>query len=164
MKDIIDNYRCSCGKLLLRGFIVSGEVEIKCRTCKKITTVTGLQSLSDHSRHILIVDANGQVVQASSSNKAFGHTLAQMVNRNIQSFILILDPDFYSILWQTLNAGSKKVVTFQTLYKHKDKSFLPVGVSAQTFSIGDKMYLVLIIEKKTAARSQFSIGGTIQKV
>jgi len=34
------DYRCgSCKKLLFRGWLAEGEVEIKCRACRALTTV-----------------------------------------------------------------------------------------------------------------------------
>lgn len=35
------DYRCrSCGKLLCKGFLVEGEMEVKCRGCHALTHIT----------------------------------------------------------------------------------------------------------------------------
>lgn len=42
MSEPARDYRCeSCHKLLFRGVIVEGSVEIKCRSCHAINTITG---------------------------------------------------------------------------------------------------------------------------
>ncbi len=40
MAHAYNEYRCStCHKLLCKGFLVEGEVEIKCKSCHGMTTV-----------------------------------------------------------------------------------------------------------------------------
>jgi len=34
-------YRCECGKLLFKGLLIESEVQIKCRGCGKIISITG---------------------------------------------------------------------------------------------------------------------------
>ncbi|MFA5750825.1 MAG: hypothetical protein WCX79_03530 [Candidatus Paceibacterota bacterium] len=37
----IKEYRCSCGKLLFKGYLFIGTVEIKCRHCREIAYFLG---------------------------------------------------------------------------------------------------------------------------
>jgi len=55
MKESHD-YHCSCGKLLCKGAIFDGEIQIKCKRCGKIQTIEDLTVLKEdfHSaEHIL---------------------------------------------------------------------------------------------------------------
>lgn len=35
------DYRCVCGKLLCKGFLKIGFIEIKCKACKNVATING---------------------------------------------------------------------------------------------------------------------------
>ena len=53
MTGCLKDYRCThCKKLLFRGLLVEGEVEIKCRHCGTLTTA----SASLHRRLLCMVD------------------------------------------------------------------------------------------------------------
>ena len=39
--DLYTDHRCSCGKLLCRGFIRDGEIEIKCKRCGRLNLIKG---------------------------------------------------------------------------------------------------------------------------
>lgn len=40
MKLQADEYRCrQCQRLLFKGILVEGEIEVKCKSCKEVTTV-----------------------------------------------------------------------------------------------------------------------------
>lgn len=42
MKEgFLDDYRCDCGKLLFKGSDLCGKIEIKCKRCEKIKTISG---------------------------------------------------------------------------------------------------------------------------
>jgi|WetSurMetagenome_2_1015567.scaffolds.fasta_scaffold697702_1 phage FluMu protein Com len=40
-EDFLNEFRCDCGKLLFKGSGLSGKIEIKCKRCGKIKTITG---------------------------------------------------------------------------------------------------------------------------
>jgi phage FluMu protein Com len=41
LKETLKEYRCGCGKLLFKGSLFSGTVEIKCRHCRDIASFLG---------------------------------------------------------------------------------------------------------------------------
>lgn len=52
-KDWYQEYRCECGKLLFKGVLVDSEVEVKCKGCKKLVTLKGMEGnpLICHKEH-----------------------------------------------------------------------------------------------------------------
>jgi len=53
MPGCLKDYRCTrCRKLLFRGLLVEGEVEIKCKHCHALSAV----SASLHDRLVCLVD------------------------------------------------------------------------------------------------------------
>lgn len=39
----IQEFRCTCGKLLFKGLLLKGVVSIKCRACKSIAIFDGIE-------------------------------------------------------------------------------------------------------------------------
>lgn len=60
--NLLIEYRCACGKLLFRGFILVSVIEIKCKRCGAV------QTFRDDMRNIrsfmLVVDGESRVVDA----------------------------------------------------------------------------------------------------
>jgi len=53
--DILREYRCSnCNKLLFKGSIHKGKIEIKCRGCKNIDTITIDQPINEEEKEDVI--------------------------------------------------------------------------------------------------------------
>jgi phage FluMu protein Com len=163
MKEVLHDYRCECGKLLLRGLILTGGVEVKCRVCKKMQTIDGLTGkLSTDTRYILFLNERGEVVSASDSAPTHvGFALEKIVGMHVTDLIVMLAPAFYSTLWEAFGEQGKTVVLFQTLQKHEDRSVAPVTIEAQPFIAADDRYVVFMVERKNAER-QFGTGGTLQ--
>ncbi len=39
----LQEFRCECGKLLFKGDLVTGKIEVKCRKCHKLMLVKGAE-------------------------------------------------------------------------------------------------------------------------
>jgi phage FluMu protein Com len=52
---ILKEYRCDCGKLLLKGHMLHGGVEIKCRGCGKIIKIESLKGYLDMTRPATVI-------------------------------------------------------------------------------------------------------------
>jgi len=53
-KLILIEYRCDCGKLLLKGIFLTGIIELKCKYCHKVSEVYGILSLLDNKKMFMI--------------------------------------------------------------------------------------------------------------
>jgi phage FluMu protein Com len=111
MKEILEDYRCTCGKLLFRGLILTGGVEVKCKYCKNIQTIDGLTGkLSTDARYLLFLDEKGHIVQASSTAKKHaGFEPIELVGMYVADLLLLLEPSFYNALWEATGNGETRV-------------------------------------------------------
>ena len=162
MKEILDDYRCVCGKLLFRGLILTGGIEAKCRFCKKVQTIEGLTGqLSTDTRYVLFLNKKGEVVRTSSTTpNHVGFSLKELRGMHVADFVVMLAPTFYATLWDALGERGKTVMLFQTLQKNKDKSMSPVRIEAQAFVTAEDRYVVFTVEKKRTEK-ELGIGGTL---
>ena len=49
----LNEQRCKCGKLLLKGFFCNGilELEIKCKGCKKLNKINNIKLLNNNNTY-----------------------------------------------------------------------------------------------------------------
>jgi len=118
--DTLHSYRCSCGKLLFKGFLLDSTVQIKCRNCGELTSFQGLRrDVSSDAKFGIMFDRFGNVVSASSNiQKLFGYKLSELLSKNYG---------------ELLKAGSSKVsrVAFSRLWSlpHKERYFYRSSVT-----------------------------------
>lgn len=60
--NLLIEYRCACGKLLFKGFMLVSVVEVKCKRCGK--TKTFKDNMQGVRSFMLIVDGGGRIVDA----------------------------------------------------------------------------------------------------
>lgn len=160
--DTLHSYRCFCGKLLFKGFLLDSTVQIKCRNCGELTSFQGLRNeISPESKFGMMFDRFGNVVSASSNiQKLFGYKLSELLSKNYG---------------ELLKAGSSKVsrVAFGRLWSlpHKEQYFYRSSV---TFKDRSGVDLPGIIQSKFVSKddgtllfSTFSVaseGNDVDKV
>jgi phage FluMu protein Com len=147
MKEILNSYRCTCGKMLLKGFIFVGEIEIKCRFCKEMNIISGVNgNLSNNHRYLLITDKNGLVTHSTASTKVhLGITSKDIVGMDAHT-LLGFDPVFYTTLWKKLGDKPNSSMIFQTTQQGNNKpAVVQVGVRIFTSLVG-KEHLMFDVE------------------
>lgn len=85
----LNEHRCTCGKLLLKGYFFDGVLEIKCDWCGAINRIGSIKVADDPRHYLLIVNKDGCIVNASSS--AF-HILGYTRDELIGKPITLVDP------------------------------------------------------------------------
>ena len=77
---LLNDYRCHCGKLLLKGIFFDGTLEIKCKRCGEFTKI-GNSKLTEESIHYLfILNNKGVIINASSSAcSALGYSYNELL-------------------------------------------------------------------------------------
>ncbi|HVU06388.1 MAG TPA: PAS domain-containing protein [Thermodesulfobacteriota bacterium] len=121
MKDILDAYRCECGKLLARGFIMTGEIELKCRFCKRLTTIKGIgDQISAPDRYAMSLEEDGMVTAASESARTIlGYARDELRRKNV-SDVTDITPAIYQNLWKKLESKPGRAVIFSLVEIKKE--------------------------------------------
>jgi|GEM_PF-1933810 len=94
-------YRCRCGKLLFRGAIFIGTVEIKCKRCNTIRFIRELnhQLLGDALEGALLIGKDGYIVNASAGvTKLLGFTQGELLTMAAHH----VNPALTELLWKRM--------------------------------------------------------------
>ncbi len=163
MKDIHEDFRCPCGKLLLRGLILSGTIEIKCRFCKKIQTLDGHSDGKQSSeKYLFTANRDGKISKMSkNAPKILGHSNEHLLGSYVEDIVVMLSPNFYSQLWSSVVELSEGKVVFESLQRSADSSLSPVSIETQKVRLQNEPHIIFQVERKKTLKSLFSAGGTI---
>ncbi len=152
MRGVYTTTKCTCGKTLFRGFLFVGEIEIKCRYCKRIEHIVGISgSLSDEHRHIFVTDITGKIL--SASNAALDSTqfsLTELLSKNISEILYPLDKLHLEKFHNDLKGKSLKSFIFKVheVLKNGDKIPVQTGVRLFKSITGADMFMFDVNTKK----------------
>jgi hypothetical protein len=85
----LQEYRCSCGKLLFKGFLLLSLVEIKCKRCAKTTVFGALYQGADSPAFALRMSTDGLITDYYAyganitSSNPFGYAPVDLVGKDI---------------------------------------------------------------------------------
>jgi PAS domain S-box-containing protein len=152
--------------MLFRGLILTGGVEIKCRFCKQLHTVNGLNGpFSNPHKYILILDTDGKIVKTTDSASAIlGYSPEEFLEMRAHDLIVLLHPRFYASLQKLFDDRGPTVILFQSLHRYKDKSMSPVHIEAQAFSSRSGRHLLFSVEPSKAHKSSIPVEETSAEI
>ncbi len=152
MRGIYTTTKCTCGKTLFKGFLFVGEIEIKCRYCKRIEHIVGISgSLSDDYRHIFVTDITGKILSASSvALNTTQFSLAELLSKNISEILHPLSKSHLEKFHSDLRGKSLKSFVFKVyeVLKSGDKISVQAGVRLFKSITGADMFMFDINTKK----------------
>lgn len=80
---LIEDYRCSCGRLLFKGMLLGGTIEIKCPRCSRLNRLGTIHLLDDRSRYLLIINDHGKITNISNSaSKILGYDPDELIGQD----------------------------------------------------------------------------------
>ena len=86
--ESLQEYRCSCGKLLFKGLLVIGAIEIKCKRC-------GVLVVAEHfvinSFAVLESDSAGTITMASGDSEVLGQGGAYLLGKRLHDVYPLLN-------------------------------------------------------------------------
>jgi len=144
----LNEQRCECGKLLLKGIFFDGTLEIKCKKCGTINKIGNIKLIDDSNHYLLIINEKGNIVNVSSSAcKILGYSNAELIGMHFTKInptmpkeindkffgsesILNEDNHFQiETIHQTKDGKKISVIVFIKLYQQvKKERFLFVSV------------------------------------
>lgn len=153
MKEILTDYRCGCKKLLFKGFIFVGEIEIRCRYCKRTSTVSGLNgNLSNPDRYALVTDKQGRIIKTTSSiHTILGYEAADMKDFHIFDVITSLTPKMCEEIGRILDSEIGKVIIFKGFERTKlmNKKEVQIAVRMYNSPLDGQPLFIFDINRKT---------------
>lgn len=79
----LNEQRCACGKLLLKGIFFDGTLEIKCKHCGTINKIGSIKLADDSNHYLLIINEKGSIINASSSScKILGYSHEELIGKH----------------------------------------------------------------------------------
>ena len=80
----LNEYRCRCGKLLLKGLFFNGTLEIKCKRCGEINRIGSTKHLEDDTHYLVIINQqNGLIVNINDIGcRVLGYSKEELVGKH----------------------------------------------------------------------------------
>ncbi len=135
MKNIHNDYRCSCKKLLLKGFIFVGEIEIKCRFCKKTSVIKGVHAKLDcPNYYIFVTDSDGKILKSTNSAlETTGYSAEEIKTKYVHDIITDIKDHMYEKIKNHLENTITRSLVFKGLQKLKNGTVSEVQVGVRSF-------------------------------
>lgn len=138
-KDTLYSYRCDCGRMLFKGFLLDSTVQIKCKRCGKLMAFQGLkeQVLPD-VKFGMMFNRHGYLVSASSNiQKLFGHALSDLLAKHYGDLLQAADREVskrgFEYLW-SLPGKEQYFYCSKATFRNKNGVDLP-GVIQSKFVV-----------------------------
>lgn len=154
----LSEYRCVCGKLLLKGIVFDGNLEIKCRRCGEITKIGEAKLIEDSSHYILIIDDKGLITNISDSAcQILGYGREELLGKSITQINATLPKEIGIKFFgpeTLLNADNNLRIDSVHVTKHNEK--LPVTILLKLYlpTSKDKYILEYVTLKNNTLESE----------
>ncbi len=97
MIPALQEYRCQCGKLLFKGFMLVSLVEIKCLRCGAIQVINEMSgSFLGKDKYAFLYNDDGIILNASlSASRILGYPIDELRKMNIYQIYRCITPRLY---------------------------------------------------------------------
>lgn len=138
----LKEYRCDCGKLLFKGMLAIGFVEVKCRRCGRLKLMTGLvNDVFDSESCTIMLNRSGDILSSSrSANDVLGVNYIDIIGGRLEALPIAIPESVYR---KFIDLGNDIYIKLKT-FSGPD----PVLAMLKTFNIHDRRYAILSITKK----------------
>jgi PAS domain S-box-containing protein len=151
----LSEYRCGCGKLLLKGIFFDGVLEIKCKKCGKINKIGKLKHKKDSSHYLIVLNEEGVIINSNDIvSLVLGYKKEELVGKKLT----LINPTFPEEILDNF-FGKDSVLTeenyFQidTVHKTKEGENIPVTSNLKLFEPSEKeKYILIKVNKKNSEK------------
>ena len=127
-KLLSQEHRCICGKLLLKGVVFDGIIEIKCRRCGRINRIGDIKLVNDDTHYLLIINDKGIITNANNSScNILGYSYEELIGKSITEINPVLTEEIGKRFY-----GPKSVLSeenyfkLDTVHRSKDGKNIPI--------------------------------------
>ncbi len=144
MSSLLSEFRCVCGQLLFRGFLNDSFLEIKCKRCKKVVSVSNLSPDNKTERYFLLYDSDGVVVDACSTEPTIlGYTRKDLLGGKMGHIDLHVGEGSYDHFWDKAQMIRFDPHVTETFHKHKNGEFVCVQEHIRFQTVAEKSYALV---------------------
>jgi PAS domain S-box-containing protein len=151
----LSEYRCGCGKLLLKGIFFDGALEIRCKRCGEVNKIGNIKIADDPAHYLLVVNSAGKIVKTSdSASSILGFSHEEFTNKHFAEIDFTMLPEMGNKLF-----GPESILAFDNYFHlssvhcSKDGKLIPVSVFLKLYQPSDKeKFVLLIAEVKNIAK------------
>jgi len=152
--SFLNEHRCKCGKLLLKGIFFDAAVEIKCKKCGEINKIGHIKLADDGTHYLMIINNHGVVTNVSDSAcSILGYNGDELIGKHFAE----INPTLPKEVGQKF-FGPESVLSengyFQldTFHQSKDGKKIPIAVFLKLYQPTNKeKHILLAAEVKNSA-------------
>ena len=155
-KLLSQEQRCLCGKLLLKGVVFDGFIEIKCRRCGRINRIGDVKLVNDDTHYLLIINEKGIITNADNSScNILGYTYEELIGKHFTQINPTLTKDIGKRFY-----GPKSVLSeenyfkMDTTHRSKEGKNIPITVFLKLYKSSKEARNVLVLAELKNATSE----------
>jgi PAS domain S-box-containing protein len=147
----LNEYRCQCGKLLLKGLFFDGALEVKCKRCSHIKKLGNITLIKDTDRYLLIINKDGLIINVScSAGRVLGYGRDELIDKHFTLISPSLPAEIINkVFGPEAILDTDNYFQLDTFHQTKDGKKIPVNVLAKLYQTdNDEKYLLTLIKLK----------------
>jgi len=149
----LDEHRCKCGKLLLKGIFFDGTLEIKCKRCGEINKIGFIKLTDDSTHYALIFNDHGIITNVSESAcRILGYAGSDLIGESFTKINPTMPKEIgKKFIGPESVLDSDNHFQLDTFHKLKNGKNIPVTVTLKLYQpAGKGKYILLLSELKNA--------------
>jgi PAS domain S-box-containing protein len=150
----LNEHRCPCGKLLLKGIFFDAIFEIKCKKCGRINKIGHIKLATEASQYLIIINNQGIITNVGDSvYDSLGYDCSELIGKNFTE----IDPTILKELGKKLLESvltENNFFLFDTVHQTKTGRKIPVSVRLKLYQPNDQDKYVLVLAKIKNANAE----------
>jgi PAS domain S-box-containing protein len=147
----LNEQRCACGKLLLKGIFFDGALEIKCKSCGAVNKIGSIKLADDETHYLLIINNKGIITNVSNSAcNTLGYTCEELIGLNFIKINPLMSHEISKIFLDPKSIlNHDNYFQFDTYHRQKNGKDIPVTIMLKLYQpSGKERYVLLSAEVK----------------
>ena len=146
----LNEQRCGCGKLLLKGIFFDGQLEIKCKKCGAMNKIGNIKLANDESHYLLIINNKGVITNVSNSACAIlGYSHEELIGLNYIKISPLISPQISNLFLNSKSIlNNDNYFQFDSVHINKKGQDVPVTVMMKLYQPTNEKYILLSAELK----------------
>lgn len=142
----LDDHRCSCGKLLLKGVFFDANLEIKCKKCGEINRIGNVKLADDASHYFLIINKQGKITSVSDSAcRILGYTPSELIGKSFMEIDTVISKKMKKMLVEAeLILTEDNFFQLNTIHQTREGQKIPVIVRLKSYQLTEKEKYILV--------------------